>query len=137
MAWDLALDPRTHDLTGGIVSGADEIMQRLKVRLWRHLDEWFLNRKAGLPWYDASRPGGSGSGTTGSSGSARRGMLGSRDIQAVELLIRRETLETKGVTRVLSLQAAFIGREFSLRMEVLVEGGSTQSLTLERIVWQE
>lgn len=129
MTWDLALDTRTHDLTGGIVTGADAIMQRLKIRLWRHRGEWFLNRRAGLPWYDLDG--------SGSSASAGRGMLGSRDIRAAELAIRRETLETEGVLRILTLDVTFLGREVNLHMEVLVEGGSVHSLNFERILWQE
>ena len=124
MAWDLALDPGRHDLTGGIVTGADEILQRLKVRLWRHLGEWFLNTSGGLPWYDA-----------GSEATAGQGLLGSRDLRAAELLIRRETLETDGVLRIVRLNAVFTGRAFSLFMEILVEGGALESFTLE-YPWQ-
>lgn len=41
MSWDFKLDPRTRDLKPGIVTGADEIVQRLITRLKRELGEWF------------------------------------------------------------------------------------------------
>ncbi|MCC8194885.1 MAG: hypothetical protein LIP28_09605 [Deltaproteobacteria bacterium] len=119
MTWDLALDARTHDMTGGIVTGRDEIIQRLKIRLWRHLGEWFLATGAGLPWYTAGRKG------------AKSGaILGSRDRTAAELRIRRETLETDGVQRVLSLHARSSGREFGVYMEIMLEDGTSEAITL-------
>ena len=49
MAWDLEF--KNGDLTGGIVTGDDEVIQRIRTRLFRELGEWFLNTSSGLPWY--------------------------------------------------------------------------------------
>lgn len=119
MAWDFRLDPLTHDLAPGYVTGPDEIIQRLKVRLWRDLGEWFLDRSAGLPWYDAGEPG-------------TQGIFGSSDMREAELLIRREVLDTDGVLRIVSMNTRQSGRALSFYLEVLIDGGSVQSFTLER-----
>lgn len=51
----LALDPITGDLalSGGrpvLVSGADAVAQRLRVRLKLQQGEWVLDRNVGFPW---------------------------------------------------------------------------------------
>ena len=92
MTWDLRLNPATRDLEAGTVNGPDEILQRLITRLKRELGEWFLNTKAGLPWYQ------NGQGILGSKASSKR---------AVDLLIRRETLGTAGVERIIKLNTLF------------------------------
>jgi hypothetical protein len=81
MSFDLRLDPVTRDLKPGIVTGSDEIVQRLVTRLKRELGEWFLAASAGIPWYQDGR-----------------GILGSKihNMRAADLLIRREALETEG-----------------------------------------
>ena len=119
MTWDLRLNPGTRDLELGIVSGPDEILQRLLTRLKRELGEWFLNTKAGLPWYQ------NGQGILGSKASSKR---------AVDLLIRRETLGTQGVERIIKLNTLFAagspsgaspsggGRTYSIYMEVFITG---------------
>ena len=119
MTWDLRLNPATRDLELGIVSGPDEVLQRLLTRLKRELGVWFLNTKAGLPWYQNGR------GILGSKASSKR---------AVDLLIRRETLGTQGVERIIKLNTLFAagspyagspsggGRTYSIYMEVFITG---------------
>ena len=124
MTWDLRLNPATRDLELGVVSGPDEVLQRLITRLKRELGEWFLNTKAGLPWYQNGR------GILGSKASSKR---------AVDLLIRRETLGTQGVERIIKLNTLFAagspssgspsgaspsggGRTYSIYMEVFITG---------------
>jgi hypothetical protein len=118
MAYDLGLHPLTHDLTGNLVTGRDEILQRLRVRLWRLLGEWFLAREAGLPWYDAGRPG-------------TRGILGGKNYTEAELRLRSEVLKTKGVLRILNLTAHFKDRQYALNLEVLLDDESVETLNLE------
>lgn len=133
MTWDFRLDAGTRDLVPGYLTGPDEIMQRLITRLKRELGEWFLNTDAGLPWYgDAGgkinyRP--ERLATNG-----EQGILGSRmhTKSVVELLVRREALETEGVERVLRTNTIFSPstRVFSMYLEVFIEGAGPVSLTL-------
>ncbi len=102
--WDLALDISSRDMTGGIVSGPNEVIQRLVTRLNRELGEWFLDVTVGLPWYQHGR-----------------GLLGSRNKSQLDALIRRETLKTDGVLRILVMRTVYIGREVSIYMEILIE----------------
>ena len=90
MAWDLEF--KNGDLTGGIVTGDDEVIQRIRTRLFRELGEWFLNTASGLPWYQDGK-----------------GILGSplRDKGAVDLFIRKQALGTEGVSRILKLNSLF------------------------------
>jgi hypothetical protein len=140
MTWDWKLDPGTRDLVPGIVSGPEEITQRLITRLKRELGEWFLNTSAGLPWY------GSGNGlsparTQGASGGAAprfadgRGILGAKPHtkRAVDLLIRRETLGTAGVERIIRLNTLFPAgaRVYTLYMEVFITGAGVIPISLE------
>lgn len=119
MTWDLALGTHTHDLTGGIVTGNDEVIQRLKIRLWRNLGEWFLALQAGMPWYHM-----------GSQGTC--GILGSKGVSAAELRIRREVLETDGILRIISMETLYSGRKLSLQLQVLLADGSTHELNFEK-----
>lgn len=118
MAWDFKLNSGTRDLVPGIVTGPDEILQRLVTRLKRELGEWFLNTSAGLPWYQE------GNGILGSKAHTKR---------AVDLLIRRETLGTDGVERIIKLNTLFPagGRSYTVYMEVFITGAGLMSLSLE------
>lgn len=118
MTWDLKLDPLTRDLKPGIVTGADEIVQRLITRLKRELGEWFLATDAGLPWYQ------DGNGILGAKGHAK---------QTADMLIRREALNTEGVERVLRMNTLYSAsaRTYSIYMEVVITGGRVIPMTLE------
>lgn len=118
MTWDLKLNPATRDLAPGIVSGVDEIVQRLITRLKRELGEWFLNTSAGLPWHQEGR-----------------GMLGARLTarRTIELLVRHEVLGTKGVDRLLRLSTDFPAgtRAYSISLELFITGAGPVSLRIE------
>lgn len=54
---DLALDEQTHDLQivdGDLViyEGLDATAQRLKIKLWFFLGEWFLDERVGIPYWE-------------------------------------------------------------------------------------
>lgn len=120
MSWDLRLGPN-RDLTTGIVTGVDEIIQRLVTRLNRELGEWFLNTSAGLPWYQDGS-----------------GLLGSRDKQNLNLLIRRETLQTAGINRIVKFNSIFntTTRQFTVHMYLVTEQGVVNfTLTEEGASW--
>ena len=114
MAWDLEF--KNGDLTGGIVTGDDEVIQRIRTRLFRERGEWFLNT-AGMPWRQDEK-----------------GILGAtlRDKSTVDLLIRKRILETEGVARAVKLNTLFsIGsRTYSVYMQVLLHSGSVVEDTL-------
>lgn len=115
MAWDLEF--KNGDLTGGIATGDDEVIQRIRTRLFRERGEWFLNTASGLPWYQDGK-----------------GILGAtlRDKGTVDLLIRKRILETEGVARVVRLNTLFsIGsRVCSVYMQVLLDSGNVAEDTL-------
>ncbi len=120
MSWDLRLGPN-RDLTAGIVTGVDEIIQRLVTRLNRELGEWFLNTSVGLPWYQDGN-----------------GLLGSRDKQNLNLLIRRETLQTAGINRIVKFNSIFdtTTRQFTIHMHLVTEQGVVNfTLTEEGASW--
>lgn len=120
MSWDLRLGPN-RDLTAGIVTGVDEIIQRLVTRLNRELGEWFLNTSVGLPWYQDGN-----------------GLLGSRDKQNLNLLIRRETLQTAGINRIIKFNSIFntTTRQFTIYMYLVTEQGVVNfTLTEEGASW--
>ena len=114
MAWDLEF--KNGDMTGGIVTGDDEVIQRIRTRLFRERGEWFLNT-AGMPWHQDGK-----------------GILGAtlRDKSTVDLLIRKRILETEGVARAVKLNTLFsIGsRTYSVYMQVLLHSGSVVEDTL-------
>lgn len=91
MSWDIALNNR-HTLRGGIVTGDDEILQRLWIRLNRELGEWFLNTEVGLPWYQGGY-----------------GMLGAKPSRKneIDLLIRQEIANTEGVLQILKYKTLY------------------------------
>ena len=56
MATDLLLDRETHDIVVRrydlqLVRDVDLIAQNIKQRLWLFLGEWYLNRNAGVPYF--------------------------------------------------------------------------------------
>lgn len=121
MSWDLKLNAN-RDLTSGIVTGAEEIMQRLVTRLRRELGEWVLNVTAGLPWYQNGA-----------------GLLGSKDKKTLDLLVRKETLGTAGVNRIVSYSAIYASanRQYTIYMTLVTEEGNFNfTLTEEGATWQ-
>ena len=115
MAWDLEF--KNGDLTGGIATGDDEVIQRIRTRLFRERGEWFLNTASGLPWYQDGK-----------------GSLGAtlRDKGTMDLLIRKRILETEGVARVVRLNTLFStgSRVYSVYMQVLLDSGNVAEDTL-------
>lgn len=110
------------DLTSGIITSVEEIMQRLVTRLQRELGEWFLNVTAGLPWYQDGE-----------------GLLGSKDKRTLDLLIRRETLGTDGVLRIVSYNSLYAStsRQYSIYMMLVTEEGNFNfTVTEEGATWQ-
>jgi hypothetical protein len=109
MTWEL--DSTKHDLmiVGGklkIISGADEVRQRILIALWHYWEEYFLNVPAGVPWYEL--------------------ILGSKNKKTVEALLRKAVLDVPGVISIMQFQMQLaVGslRDFVIFMNVEVIGG--------------
>jgi hypothetical protein len=130
MAWDLRLDPKTRDLRPGIVTGQDEIVQRVLTRLWRHLGEWFVNTSAGLPWYAGPSDLMAGKLTD------RTAIMGTRNFRYADLWIRNEIAETAGVIKVVDFNTRFEAatRTYSIRAQIVTEYGLPYLLRFERVL---
>ncbi len=119
MAFDFQINPSTGDMTSGYVTGKDEILQRVSTRLYRYLGEWFVNTSVGLPWYNGQSDLLPGTLTR------ENGILGSRDFNRAELLIRNEIAETEGVIRIVNFRAKFdnVTREFRVTADIATDFG--------------
>ncbi len=112
MAYTWALNPENNDLIIGRdnkligVYGADEVRQRILVSLQHLYQEYFLNVPAGMPWYEL--------------------ILGSRDKQMVDSLIRRAVLDVPGVVGIVSykleIPSSSNPRDYAIYMTVEVYG---------------
>ncbi len=128
MAWDFRINSVTGDMTGGYATGQDEILQRVETRLRRYLGEWFVNTSVGLPWYDG--PSDLIPGTL----TRENGILGSRNFNRTELLIRNEISETEGVIRIVEFSAKFdtITREFRVMADIATDFGTGRINFIQR-----
>ena len=112
MPYTWALNPANNDLIIGRdgkligVYGADEVRQRILVTLQHLYQEYFLNVLAGMPWYEL--------------------ILGSRDKQMVDALIRRAVLGVPGVIGIVSykleIPSSSNPRNYAIYMTVEVYG---------------
>jgi hypothetical protein len=116
MSVDLAVNNLTWDLSiqNGqlvLVSKAAQVAQAIGIRLQRLLGEWFLNTGVGIPWYGAN------------------GILGSKDQNNAELLIRQEILNTPQVQQLVSLTPVWdaTSRTLSIAAQVLTSYGQVVS----------
>ena len=87
---DIGINKQTNDIAheGGLIKYAineNEVLQRILTCLRRIEGEWFLDTEAGLPYFGGS-------------------MLGSKDMEYVKLIIRREILIIEGVKEINSLE---------------------------------
>lgn len=90
----LALDPQSNDLflradgNLAIVTRAEAISQHVRQRLKTFEGEWFLDKEAGIPWFDQ--------------------LLGKRYNPALaEAVVKAEILNTQGVASIESFSVAF------------------------------
>lgn len=70
------------------VVGVDQVSQHIKERLQFFYEEWFLDRDAGLPWYQDI-------------------FVKPENLGLVEALIKKEIIETRGVKSLLEFSASF------------------------------
>lgn len=114
MAWDIALDPLHHELNGKIVTGDDEIIQRLWVRLNKELGEWFLNVDSGVPWYQEGY-----------------GILGAKPNRKndIDLILRNTIGGTVGIKQVLYFRSLYASgtRAYTLNTKVQLQSGEERT----------
>lgn len=127
MAWDFEIDHQTGDMTGGYVTGQDEIVQRIVTRLLRHWAEWFVNTRCGLPWYAGPSNVNAGQLTS------KTAILGSRNFRYADNWIRNEVAETNGVRAVIAFNTAFDAstRNYSLAAQIITDYGLPYLLRLD------
>jgi hypothetical protein len=118
-----AIDPLTNDLvvnksgTLQIVTGEQEVKQRILIALFELYGEYFLNTTNGVPFY---------SGTT-ASGQTYEGLLGSKNLSLVEAILRMVILGVPNVLSIASLQLTYPNhpsRKVLLQAQVEVQGAS-------------
>lgn len=109
MTWTWAVDPRTNDVIIGedgypiMVSGANEVAQRIRIALQHHYQEYWLFMDMGVPWYQY--------------------ILGNNDKKTSEALIRTTILSVPGVLSIVNFNASLdADRLWSVRTTVQVNG---------------
>ena len=114
MAWDFGINPQTNDMTGKLVTGQDEIVQRMRTRVYRLYREWFANKECGIPWYDGP------SNINPSELTRQTGILGTRNFRYANNWIRNEIAETDGIIRMFDFNTAFDAttRNYAIRTEI-------------------
>lgn len=115
MSFTMKLDTFSHDIhikDGKFVriKGSDEVRQRIKVALWHHFDEYFLNRPGGLPWYSK--------------------ILGSKmNETTLQNLIRNKVQQVPGVIQVLSIAVTRKIRDYIVSIACIVRSGPGETQT--------
>jgi len=110
MTYTMALGKFNHDIgiSGGkfkLVTGADEVRQRVKVAVWHYLSEYFLDTPQGVPYYTQ--------------------IMGRKNgASEVSVILRNKILRVPGVVRVVSFTVEFdtILRVFEVSGEIEVTG---------------
>lgn len=90
---DIMLDKNTHDLliennTIRLTTGTDTIDQKIKVKLLFFFNEWFLDTRQGVPYYE-------------------KFFVKNPNIPELEVIIKDTILTTEGVIEILSFDSNF------------------------------
>lgn len=91
---DILLGELSHDLEIGdnfdlsFVRGAEYFAQKLKIRLWFFLGEWFLDTAEGTPWFQSV-------------------LVKNPNLALVGTLLKSRILETPGVLSLVSFELEF------------------------------
>lgn len=117
-----AIDPRRNDIVIGksgkllLVTGAEEVKQRILIALQHHYQEYFLNVPAGVPWYEI--------------------ILGSKDKKLVESLIRSAILDVPFVLSIVNLQVVWpsVSRARGMELYATVEVYGEQGTEIINII---
>lgn len=109
---DIRLDEITHDIVIGddfdmsFVSGVEYYAQKLKVRLWFFLGEWFLDTAEGTPFYQSI-------------------LVKNPDTDLIETLLKARILESPGVIELKSFELVYDNslRKATVTFQVQTEAG--------------
>ena len=110
MSYSLKLDRFSHDIhikNGKFVrvNGSDQVRQRILVALWHHFNEYFLNRPAGVPWYN--------------------GILGNKiSEENLKNILRKKIQRVPGVIQVMTISITRMVRDYTISVTCSVESGS-------------
>jgi hypothetical protein len=117
---DLLLDTTTHDLTVesfdlSLVSGIDNLVQKLKIRLLFFFGEWFLDTALGVPYYDTV-------------------LVKNPNVPQIDALLKSVILATEGVTEIISYTSDYDNglRKLSVSFEAKTIYG--ENLTFEETI---
>ena len=110
-----------HDLIIGrqgkllLVTGAEQVRQRILVSLLHYWGEYFLNTLAGVPW--------------------REIILGGKDVKTTLSVVRDAILAVPDVVSVVDLQARYVSRGLGISAYVEVVGAAgTQIIEIEQVL---
>ena len=87
--------------TLSVVTGSEEVRQRVLIALRHYWQEYFLNVPAGLPWYEF--------------------ILGSKDKQTVDALLRAAILAVPGVDSIVNFQVVYPSNSTPRQLEVYAD----------------
>jgi len=120
MAYTMKLDYFKNDLvidSSGhfeLISGGQEVCQRVRVALQHQFAEYFLNRLGGVPYYTKDRN--------------KSQVLGSKNSeQLICNLLRKKLLDVPGVLQVKNPSITRMGRDYYFSCSILVQDDSGNS----------
>ncbi|MFW5880815.1 MAG: hypothetical protein ACOCU9_04215 [Spirochaetota bacterium] len=105
--WDLELE--SNDLT--LVDGVDAIVQRLRAKLQLVRGEWFLDRSAGVPWFEEV-------------------LKKNPRSEVLRAVVRRPIAEDQDVERVESVSLGYDGETRTLEVEVVATLTNGERVTI-------
>ena len=91
-------------ISGGtfqLVTGKDEVVQRVLVTLRHYWQEYWLNLQGGVPWYEL--------------------ILGRKNRKLAEIILRKIILEVPGVDGISQFSTSFVNRLFGISLKLEVE----------------
>jgi len=114
---DFLLDTATYDVDIDnydfqLVSGIDEVVQQVKIRLLFFKGEWFLNTAQGLPFYDDI-------------------LVKNPNIPNIDNIIKAEIVNTPNVNELLSYESEYnnTNRSLSISFEIDTIYGASGTIT--------
>lgn len=116
---DLLINQTTKDLAFvdddlQLVTGVEEIRQRVLIRLRFFFQEWVLNRNAGTKWYELV---------------FRKGV----DKFAIDQHLRKVVTDTEGIKKILSWTSEIVGREYTVNFKAQTDDNEPLEISSDEI----